>query len=97
MERGGIPDAARWREQTCEVQDGGDVPEYVVWPEDDPEHPITGDTTSKVWLTVLKRVEDIKVGPKRKTVSVSGPEYFGFANKNVMLLIQVPPVPSARV
>eukprot|EP00698_Gefionella_okellyi_P020055 TRINITY_DN6248_c0_g1_i1.p1 TRINITY_DN6248_c0_g1~~TRINITY_DN6248_c0_g1_i1.p1 ORF type:complete len:1850 (-),score=436.56 TRINITY_DN6248_c0_g1_i1:95-5080(-) len=72
----------------CEILDGDDGPLFRITPEEDKAHPVTHASSSAAWLAVLKKVEDVKVGPKRKVVSVSGPEYFGLANKTIQALIE---------
>ncbi len=47
----------------------------------------TAPSATSAWVQVLKAVADVKK-EKRETVSISGPEYFGFANPTVHKLVQ---------
>ena len=77
---------------TCEICDGGDVPEFRIHPEDDPETVFTGPSATSVWTAVVRNLTRIKTellgDAERKTVNISGPEYFGLANPTVSQLIQ---------
>jgi len=56
--------------------------EFWVWPEDDPENINKHHTSSGVWVDTLKRIK------KKNSISVSGPEMYGFADPTIQMLIQ---------
>jgi len=78
-----------------EILNGGGAPEFRITAEDDPQHPITGNSSSGVWAQVVRRVAALKgpmdgePPPTGKQLShVSGPEQFGFAHPVVAKMIQ---------
>jgi len=73
---------------TCEILDGGDKPLFRVTPSDDPENYVEAASASSAWKTILNRINEAKpAADKRASVSVSGPEYFGFGVPTVAELI----------
>ena len=71
-----------------EIVDGGSAPIFKVTPSDKPHLAQTHNTSSGVWCEILKMIK------KKQTVSVSGPEMFGFSDPLVKMLIQE--LPDAR-
>jgi len=67
---------------TSEIIDGGSGPIFQVTPSDDPSLVIKHATSSGVWCETLKLIK------KRPTVSISGPEMYGFSDPTVKMLIQ---------
>ncbi len=63
-------------------QDAQGKPSFVVYSEDDPARLFRHHTSSGVWVECLKKIK------RRQTVSVSGPEMYGFADPTVQMLIQ---------
>lgn len=85
-----VKDPDRRCSYMCEILDGGEVPEFVVTPEDDPDNPAKGTSATSAWEKILKRVNELKTEEtgKRLYTAVSGPEYFGFGNPTIAKLIQ---------
>jgi len=73
---------------TSEIIDGGNAPIFQVTPSDDPNLIMKHTTSSGVWCEMLKLIK------KKPTVSVSGPEMFGFSDNTIKMLIQE--LPNAR-
>ncbi len=64
-------------EYTCEILDGGDKPHFRVTSSEDPDNPITRESTSGCWLEFAKKIEEIQKMRKGGKVTVSGPDRFG--------------------
>jgi len=73
---------------TSEIIDGGNAPIFQVTPADDSNLVMKHTTSSGVWCEMLKLIK------KKPTVSVSGPEMFGFSDNTIKMLIQE--LPNAR-
>jgi hypothetical protein len=71
---------------TCEIMDGGDVPQFVLTPQDDPENQIIGNSATGAWTTAVKRANLLR--NRESSNSASGPDYFGFSHPAVAFLIQ---------
>lgn len=68
---------------TSEIVDtGDDAPTFRVTPEDRPDLVFEHSTSSGVWTQALKAIK------KKPSVSVSGPEMFGYASPVIQLLFQ---------
>jgi len=66
-----------------EIIDSGDAaPVFRVTPEDSPDMVFEHHTSSGVWTQTLKAIK------KKSTVSVSGPEMFGYASPTIQMLFQ---------
>lgn len=74
----------------CEILDlGGESPMFRVTPEDDLQNAVTSATPTGAWTPLLKRIQEAK--QQRQFTTVSGPEYFGFANSRCKRLIEMLP------
>jgi len=73
---------------TCSIVDAGDRPQFVVTAEDDVGNPITGNSPSGVWKTVLKRVAAKSSSPSHKNLTISGSYQFGLSISTVSSLIR---------
>lgn len=72
----------------CEIIDQGDAPGFRITPSDDLDHPITEQSATAAWTTVIKAISNKKEGDKRLYNSVSGTEYFGIAHPVIQMLIE---------
>jgi len=73
----------------CEIIEQDDKPLFKVTPEEDPSCPVVADSASAAWSSIIQRINNKKIeDTKRMYHSVSGPEYFGYANPAVVKLIQ---------
>lgn len=78
-------------EYTCEILDGGEKPLFRVTASEDPENPVTKDSTSGAWLEFAKRIELIQNKRKGEKVTISGPDRYGLQENAVVQLIQQMP------
>jgi superfamily II DNA/RNA helicase len=67
---------------TSEIVDNGDGPGFRVTPADAPELSMTFGTASRVWMEMLRKIK------RRQSISVSGPETYGYSDPTVRMLIQ---------
>ncbi|KAK3255707.1 hypothetical protein CYMTET_35125 [Cymbomonas tetramitiformis] len=88
---------------TCEIVDGGGVPEFRVTAADAPEEPISAFSATSAWGTVVRRVganrpgnpDEPTPGIRNGAATVSGPEMFGFAHPTIhRLILELPGVES---
>ena len=64
-------------------------PRFSVTANDAPNDPVISPSSSSAWTTVLKMANDRKpIGERRKTVTVSGPEMFGYSDSLVMAIFE---------
>ncbi|KAK8817052.1 hypothetical protein WA556_002950, partial [Blastocystis sp. ATCC 50177/Nand II] len=76
---------------TSEIIDGGsDGPRFMVTAEDAPEEPLVAATPSAAWQYVLGliREERMKNGITKSSISISGPDSFGFSYPDVAYCIE---------
>jgi len=69
-------------EYTSEIVDCGDAAGFKVTPHDAPELSMVYNTASRVWMEMLKKIK------RRSTISVSGPEMYGYSDPTVRMLFQ---------
>ena len=55
--------------------------------EEDPDNPVTKDSTSGAWLEYAKKIESIQNQRKGGKVTVSGPDRYGIQEHAVVQLI----------
>ncbi|OHT07029.1 hypothetical protein TRFO_24755 [Tritrichomonas foetus] len=69
------------------IDNGGDAPVFRIYPQDDPDTYIEGETPSSPWVIALKTLSDIR-GEKGKANTISGPEAFLLSHPSTIYLIQ---------
>ena len=75
---------------TSQILRGDDGrPRFCVRADDATDEPIYSPSSSSAWTTVLKMSNDMKpIGQRRKNVTVSGPEMFGYSDSLIMALFE---------
>lgn len=68
------------------LDDGGPTPVFSVTAEDDPQHPVTGGTSTGVWSAIMRQAAQVR--GKEPAGSASGPDMFGFTTPTIMQLIE---------
>ncbi|CAG8492852.1 2912_t:CDS:2 [Ambispora gerdemannii] len=71
---------------TCKIEDGGEGPRFVIEAEDQPGKPITANTATGAWTTVVREANAIR--HRDHSNSASGPDYFGFSQATIRKMIQ---------
>ncbi|KAG9298998.1 hypothetical protein G9A89_020311 [Geosiphon pyriformis] len=71
---------------TCKIEDGGDGPRFVIEAADQPNKPITANTATGAWTTVVREANAIR--HRDHSNSASGPDYFGFSQATIRKMIQ---------
>lgn len=72
-----------------EIKDGGIGPVFEVWAEDAPEQKYQSSTSTGVWTSVFKAAAAIR--GKEASNSASGPDFYGFSNNTIAMLIETLP------
>lgn len=72
-----------------EIKDGGSAPVFEVWAEDAPEQKYQSSTSTGVWTSVFKAAAAIR--GKDASNSASGPDFYGFSNNTIAMLIETLP------
>lgn len=68
------------------IDDGSANPVFEVTAEDDPEHPLTGSTSTGVWSSIMRQAAALR---KREPAgSASGPDFYGLGCATIMFLIE---------
>lgn len=75
----------------CSIIDGGTIPKFYIEAQDRNE-PIIANTATGVWTTIIKLSN--KIRKREHSNSASGPDYYGFSNPTIAMLIQN--LPNAR-
>lgn len=68
------------------ILDNGPAPLYQVYPEGHPESAFTSASSTGVWNAVAKAAAQIR--GKDSAPAISGPDYFGFSNPTISMLIE---------
>lgn len=72
-----------------EVKDGGAAPIFEVWAEDAPEERFQSSTSTGAWTAVFKAAASVR--GKEMSNSASGPDFFGFSNNTIQMMIETLP------
>lgn len=72
-----------------EVKDGGAAPIFEVWAEDAPSERFQSSTSTGAWTAVFKAAAAVR--GKDMTNSASGPDFFGFSNNTIQMMIETLP------
>lgn len=82
-----IKDPAHQCLYTCTIVDASYGPRFEIIPEDDPEHPLVGNSASECHRNLLKAVYS-KCGKEVVTIEGQGARFFGISHPTVQNLIQ---------
>lgn len=72
-----------------EIKDGGAGPSFEVWAEDAPEARFQSNTSTGAWTAVFKAAAALR--GKDSSNSASGPDFYGFSNNTIAMLIETLP------
>ena len=74
---------------TCEILDVGEpVPLFRVSMDDHPEVYYEGSSPTTPWNLILKKIMELRTENNPKSLSISGPEYYGLAADETIYVIQ---------
>jgi hypothetical protein len=71
---------------TCEIQDGGSAPSFIVTPTDYPQDQVVSSSPSGAWGQIFKLACELRNAEPPK--ATAGPEYFGFTQPTIAYMIE---------
>ncbi|KRX10710.1 hypothetical protein PPERSA_08705 [Pseudocohnilembus persalinus] len=72
-----------------EILKGKNKPLFKVTAEDNPNKPVTADSSSQCWKIIAEAAKKLNYGQKK--VSISGPEMFGLQNQIIQQILEFQP------
>ncbi|XP_049634319.1 transforming growth factor beta regulator 1 [Suncus etruscus] len=72
---------------TCQVKDGGMLPQFEIVPEDDPQNAIVSSSADVCHAELLKTIS-VTLGKPPPDLLPSGADFFGFSHPTIQSLIQ---------
>lgn len=70
----------------CKIEDGGNLPKFIVIPSDNPEGKVESTTTTGSWGRIIREANRLR--GRSITNSIAGPDYFGLMTPAIIFLLQ---------